>query len=94
MFYYKILDEQNNFLGVASSLHLRYYNPISKQILCCNENKAQYIRLGNQLYHIYWFEQECEEMKGKYPDACLNMATREEYENYIAEMAKVESEQK
>ena len=95
MFYYKVLDEQENILGVVNSLHLRYYNPNSKKILCCDEKKAQYVRLDDEhLYHVYWFQPECEEMKGKYPDAQLHMSTEEEYENYIAEMAKVESEQK
>lgn len=95
MFYYKVSDENDNFLGVVSSLHLRYYHPVSKRILCCNEEQAQYVRLDNQhLYRIYWFKPECAEMRGKYPDAHLCLATKEEYDEYMAEMAKVESEQK
>lgn len=95
MFYYKIYDENFNFLGVINSLHLRYYNPKSKKILCCDEKLAQYARLNdNHIYRIYCFQDENAEMIGKYPDANLRMATKEEYEKYIAEKAKVESEQK
>ena len=94
MFYYKVYDE-DKFLGVATSLHLRYYSPKIQRILCCHEEGAQYVRLDNeQLYHIYCFADECAEMRGKYPDARLCMATKEEYDEYMAKMAKVESEQK
>lgn len=94
MFYYKVYDE-DKFLGVATSLHLRYYSPKVQRILCCREEGAQYIRLDNdQLYRVYCFADECAEMRGKYPDASLRMATKEEYDEYMVEMAKVESEQK
>lgn len=92
MHYYKIYDKDYNFLGVATSLHLRYYNPDSKRILCCREDQAQYIRFNEILYRIYWFDDECVENIGKYPDANLRLATKEEYEKYMAEMDKVKSE--
>lgn len=93
MNYYKLYDEQCNFLGVISSLHLRYYNEKNKSILCCDEEKAQYVRFNGELYLIYWFNEEPKELKGKYSPALLDMATREEYEKYIAEQnEKIESE--
>lgn len=88
MHYYNLYDEQEQFLGVISSLHLRYFNPKNKLILCCNEEKAQYASLNNKLYLVEWFRPEPKELKGQYPLALLGLTTREEYEKYIAEMAK------
>lgn len=92
MNYYKLYDEQQNFLGVVSSLHLRYYNPKNKLILCCDEDKAQYVRFEGKLYLVYWFNSEPEELKGKYAPALLDMATKEEYDNFVAEREKEKME--
>ncbi len=93
MYYYNLYDEQEKFLGVISSSHLRYFNPKNKLILCCNEEKAQYASLNNKIYLVEWFRPESEELKGEYPLAILGLTTREEYEKYIAEQnEKIESE--
>lgn len=95
MFYYKVYNTNNeNFIGIANSLDLRYYNLRSKKLLCCTENLAQYIVCKGQIYRIHWFQDEFEEMKNTYPSANLELISREEYDEYMAEMAKVESEQK
>lgn len=88
MNYYKVYDEQHNFLGVISSLHLRYYNKKNKLILCCDEKKAQYVRLNGELYLTYCFNKEPEELKGKYLPVILDMATEEEYKKYILEQSE------
>ena len=92
MNYYKLYDEQQNFLGVVSSLHLRYYNPNNGLILCCDEDKAQYVRFEGELYLVYWFNSEPVELKGKYTPVLLDMATKEEYDNFMAEREKEKME--
>lgn len=94
MFYYKVYDEQDILLGLASSVDFRYFNEKPQMILCCNEKKAQYIRIKEQLYRVYWFCDECNSQKNKYPSAYLKMATREEYEEYIAQLEKENLESK
>ena len=95
MFYYKVTDETKKLLDVIDSFNFRYYNPKSKKFLKCQENLAQYIRLNSgQLYRVGWFQPEIKEMEGKYPIAFLELISKKEYDEYMAEMAKVESEQK
>lgn len=91
MYYYKVFY-QDKIITITNSSSLRYYNPKSKKMLRCKENLAQYITADSQLYRVGWFQPECKEMIGKYPTALLELATEEEYEKYMAEMAKVESE--
>lgn len=89
---YRKTDDQ--LLGVATSFNFRYYNPKSKKILKCQEDLAQYIEIDYQLYTIGWFQPEVKEMEGKYPMASLEIISKEKYDEYMAAMAKVESEQK
>ena len=90
MNYYNLYNANNELLGVVTSLHLRYYNPESKMILCCNEEKAQYARLNDsQLYRVHWFNDECPEMIGKYPDARLTLSNKEEYNAYMKKIGKL-----
>ena len=90
MNYYNLYNENNELLGVVTSLHLRYYNPDSNMILCCNEEKAQYARLNdNQLYRVHWFQDEHPTMIGKYPDAQLTLSNKQNYELYISKIEKL-----
>ena len=92
MYYYNLYNEQEKLLGVISSLHLRYFNPKNKLILCCNEEKAQYASLNDKIYLVEWFRPEPKELKGKYPLALLEVITKEDYENYIMEINKQKME--
>ena len=81
--FYKIYDELNNYLGMATSASLRYYGEASKKILCCTEEKAQYILLNEVLYRTPILQKEAKELEGKYPIAHLRMGSEEEYEKYM-----------
>ena len=94
MYYYKVFDENEQLLGVASSLHLRYYNPKVGKMLCCHEDKAQFIYLDDEHIYRVYFTNEENEMTDKFSPVNLHMATEEEYIKYMAEMAKERSEQK
>ena len=94
MYYYKVFDENEQLLGVASSLHLRYYNTKVNKMLCCHEDKAQFIYLDDDHMYRVYFTNEENEMTDKFPSVNLHMATQEEYENYMAGMVKAISEQK
>ena len=90
MNYYNLYNINDELLGVVTSLHLRYYNPISKRILCCDEKDAQYVRLNDdQLYRIYWFKDEYPEMIGKYPDARLTLSDKQSYQAYMKKIGKL-----
>lgn len=92
MNFYKVFNEQEEFLSIASSLDLRYYNPVSGMILCCKEDLAQYIRPdGGKLYRVLWFNSEPEELKGMHPVAYLQMSNKEEYETYMKEKTEKEN---
>lgn len=94
MFYYKVLDNYNNLLGVISSLGLRYYNEKSKKILCCLEDLAQYVAINEKYYRTDWFNQEPIILKGKYPHVQLNITSEEEYLKYIIEQEEANSTEK
>lgn len=88
MFYYKVYDLQENFLGIVSSLDLRYYNQNNKRMLCCQENLAQYLYLNEIFYRVEMFNEESPDMIGKYPEALILRTTKEEYSKYRAEIKK------
>jgi hypothetical protein len=91
IFYYKIFDNKDNFLGIATSYDLRYYNEVSNCILCCNENLAQYIFFNDKMYRVNLFKEESKKLKNKYHSVSLKLATQAEYEKYIEEQEKEKS---
>lgn len=91
IFYYKIFDIKDNFLGVATSYNLRYYNEISDCMLCCNEKLAQYISFKDSIYRVNLFNKEPEILKHKYSSVNLKLATQMEYEKYMEEQEKEKS---
>ena len=94
IFYYEIFDIENNFLGMATSYDLRYYNEISNCMLCCNENLAQYIFFNNEIYRVHLFKEEPKKFKNKYSSVSLKLTSQKEYEKYREELEKEESVQK
>lgn len=86
MFYYKIYNLQGKFLGIATSLDLRYYHPKGKRILCCKEKLAQYICLNDIFYRVQTFNTESPNMVGKFPEAFAERTTKEEYQKYRAKV--------
>ena len=80
MFYYKILDLNNNILGYATSHNLGYYSESANMLLSCTEEFAQYVSFKE---HI--------SMKGKYPEIQMDISS---YEEYMEWLEKQNSEQK
>ena len=79
IYYYKILDMNNNVIGAASSYALRYYDEKAKMILCCRENLAQYIYYDGTFYRIGWLNPENDIMKNTYPEAQALVISEEEF---------------
>ena len=80
MNYYKIVDRNDNFIGLANSYSMRY--SLNGNIFSCFEDKAQYVSVNGQLYRIGWLHAEDEKMKGKFPVVRALIISKEEYDNY------------
>ncbi len=94
MLYYKILNIKNETEGFITLKDFCFYHPQRKKMFLTNElRKAQYVIFKGQYYTTDWLA-ESPELIGKYPKLMIDPATKEEYDEYMAEMAKVESEQK
>lgn len=79
-YYYKLINEKDNsVIGFISSFDLRYYNEKNHKMLCCLEDKAQYIWCNNQLYRTYTFSNEPSSYKNKYVEITAILTTEEEY---------------
>lgn len=92
MIYYKLLDENGNFIDVADSLDLRYYE---NGIICaCMEPKAQYVYNNNQYYRVCWLNPEDLKIKGKYPLIGMAPISKEEYLIFKEQQEKEKLEQK
>ena len=78
MFYYKVSTEENEIIGIATSADLRYASKKGK-MLCCLEDKAQYVRVKDSVYRIGWLNKERLELRGKYPLALMMLISKEEY---------------
>lgn len=53
MNYYKLINN-TDFIGIATSCDFRRYQKKHNIILGCDENSAQYIQIGDLLYHDNW----------------------------------------
>ena len=53
MNYYKI-TQNDKFIGVGSSSDLRYYQRKHNSIMACEEDHAEYIQVGDELYRDTW----------------------------------------
>lgn len=85
IYYYKVLDLNDNLIGYANSYSLRYYNEISKIILNCTEKLGQYVCVNDIFYRVKWLQKESLELEGKYPEAKMFLVSKEEYEKAIAD---------
>lgn len=94
IFYYNVFDLKENFLGVITSLDFRYYSEESKRILCCEEQKSQYIYLNNAFYRVEMLNDESKNKSFLFEKAILERTTKEEYEKYIQKQEKEKLEQK
>ena len=91
MFYYKILDLNNNILGYVTSYNLGYYSQSANMLLSCTEEFAQYVSFNQQIYRVPWLHREHISMKGKYPEIQMDISSHEEYMEWLE---KQNSEQK
>lgn len=57
MYYYKIFNEEQ-VLGVVSSLDLRVYSLINQTFLAADETQAQYVQFKNNIYRVDWLKPE------------------------------------
>lgn len=79
MFYYKVLNLNEEVMGAITSLDLRYFNDEVKRMLCCNEKLAQYIYLNDSFYRVESFNNELPYMQNKYPEVLVRTISEEEY---------------
>ena len=80
LYYYKIVDINENIIGYITSLGFRYYNEKSNKILCCTENLAQYVMINNDLYRTYTFNNIENNYPIKYKEVAALLISKEEYE--------------
>ena len=79
MFYYKVLNLNEEVMGAITSFDLRYFNDEVKRMLCCNEKLAQYIYLNDSFYRVESFNNELPYMQNKYPEVLVRTISEEEY---------------
>ena len=92
IYYYKVLDKEENLIDKVSSYNLRYSD--NKEIYACLESQAQYVYAGGSIYRIGWLQPEEPEMKGKFPVALMSLISEEEYLKYKEEQEKVKLNEK
>lgn len=78
MNYYKLISN-SAFIGVATSYDFRCYQKKHKILLACDENTAQYIQIGEKLYHDSWLCPVKTDMV-QYAEAQIISIEKEEYE--------------
>lgn len=79
MFYYKVLNLNEEVMGAITSFDLRYFNDEVKRMLCCNEKLAQYIYLNDSFYRVESFNNELPYMQNTYPEVLVRTISEEEY---------------
>ena len=55
MKYFKII-KNNEFIGIGTTRDMRKFQKKHNVLLVCDENEAQYIQCGEDLYHATWME--------------------------------------
>ena len=55
MKYFKIIKD-NEFIGIGTTRDMRKFQKKHNVMLMCDENEAQYIQCGEDLYHAPWME--------------------------------------
>lgn len=88
MFYYKVFDLENNFLGMITSLNFRMIHPKNKRMLCCKEEEAQYLYLNDSFYRAGILNTELPGYEDIYPEVLIELASKEEFEKYRDELNK------
>lgn len=93
MIYYQVLKD-NKEQGFISLSDFRFYHPRRERMFMTSSLKeAQYIIFDGEYYKVSWLE-EAKEIKGKYPEVELILASQKEYEKYIAEQEEAKSNEK
>lgn len=77
MNYYKILKD-DAFIGVVTNQHFRVFQQKHQTLLSCDESLAQYIQLGDALYHTGWMYKVITD-KFKYENADVIQIDEAEY---------------
>lgn len=78
MKYYKIIDK-STFKGIGSSSNFRRVQKKHGILLSCNEDDAEYIHIGEKLYHDTWLL-PVQTDRIAYEDAQIIAIEKEEYE--------------
>lgn len=78
MKYYKIIDK-STFKGIGSSSNFRRVQKKHGILLSCNEDNAEYIQIGEKLYHDTWLL-PVQTDRIAYEDAQIIAIENEEYE--------------
>lgn len=89
MRYYKVYDSLNKFLSVATSLNMRKYQDKHKLFLCCDEEFAQFIQIGDRLYHAQGLLDIPKKLHGKIAEVTLKEVTEEEYRKIYGEKTMI-----
>lgn len=90
--FYKII-KNTTFIGVGNSNDLRRWQPKHQIILVCDENKAEYIQVGDLLYHDDWMLWPKNDILVS-QNAAVIQISREEYDALVSvEEHEIEPEQ-
>ena len=74
MKFFKIIKDKE-FIGIGTTRDMRKFQKKHNVLLMCDENEAQYIQYGEDLYHAYWMEA----VDGDYITADVIRITEDEY---------------
>lgn len=88
MFYYKVLNLNEEVMGAITSFDLRYFNDEVKRMLCCDEKLAQYIYLNDLFYRVETFNDELPYMEHTYPEVLVRTITEQEYISFKEQYEK------
>lgn len=85
MTYYKLIKNDNTFVGVATSDALLRYQNKHKILLNCDIQTAQYIMCKDNIYRCDWLVPENSDQRGKYQKVDLIEITEDEYNSLVEE---------
>ena len=92
IYYYKVIDIDNNLIDKVNSFDLRYFD--NGQICSCLEPQAQYVYAGGSIYRIGWLNAEDDSVKGTFPIARMSLISEDEYRKYKEEQERAKSNEK
>lgn len=81
MNYYKVTND-SKFIGVGASYDLRRYQRKHGVVMACWEDMAEYICIGDELYHDHWMVLPDNNVV-RYIDATVSIISKEEYDMLV-----------